>query len=116
MEILRSLIRHRLYELGLEPQLVNLYPAVEYPVSRGTPMISPLVRWDHRDDWFLTSYRMQERIKSGERTIRVAMEDDDWQYIQGHVIDGRNLFPATGYVVRICNPPFHVFVNFWKST
>lgn len=35
----------KLYNVGLQPQIANLYPAVEFPVSRGTPMISPLVRY-----------------------------------------------------------------------
>lgn len=34
----------RLYNAGLQLDLAKLYPPVEYPVSRGTPMISPLIR------------------------------------------------------------------------
>ncbi|KYN29959.1 Fatty acid synthase, partial [Trachymyrmex cornetzi] len=33
-----------LYNCGLQPQVANLYPSVEFPVSRGTPMISPSIR------------------------------------------------------------------------
>ena len=36
----------RLYNCGLQPQVANLYPPVEYPVSRGTPMISPSIRYN----------------------------------------------------------------------
>jgi len=35
----------KLYNTGLQPNIANLYPPVEYPVSRGTPMISPSVRY-----------------------------------------------------------------------
>jgi len=35
----------RLYNRGLQPQVANLYPPVELPVSRGTPMISPSIRY-----------------------------------------------------------------------
>ena len=35
----------RLYNSGLQPQVANLYPPVEYPVSRGTAMISPSIRY-----------------------------------------------------------------------
>ena len=34
----------KLYNVGLQPQLANIYPHVEFPVSRGTPMISPYIR------------------------------------------------------------------------
>lgn len=36
----------RLYNCGLQPQVANLYPPVEFPVSRGTPMISPSIRYE----------------------------------------------------------------------
>lgn len=90
----------RLYEVGLQVQLANLYPPVQYPVSRGTPMISPLVKWEHSEDWYVTSYRLQEKIKSGERTISISLSDEDMEFMAGHIVDGRNLFPATGYLVR----------------
>jgi len=38
----------RLYNCGLQPQVANLYPPVEFPVSRGTPMISPSIRYKIR--------------------------------------------------------------------
>jgi len=33
-----------LYNCGLQPQIAKLYPPVQFPVSRGTPMISPSIR------------------------------------------------------------------------
>lgn len=29
----------------------KLYPAVQYPVQVGTPLISPLIQWDHSQSW-----------------------------------------------------------------
>ncbi|KAG6446749.1 hypothetical protein O3G_MSEX004583 [Manduca sexta] len=37
----------KLYETGLNPHLANIYPAVPFPVSQGTPMLSHLVEWEH---------------------------------------------------------------------
>jgi len=34
----------KLYNTGLQPNIANLYPSVKYPVSCGTPMISPSIR------------------------------------------------------------------------
>lgn len=34
----------KLYNAGLQPQLANIYPPIDFPVSRGTPMISPFIR------------------------------------------------------------------------
>ncbi|XP_077296458.1 fatty acid synthase-like [Arctopsyche grandis] len=90
-----------LYEAGLNPQLANLYPKVDLPVSSGTPMISPLVEWEHSEDWFVTSYKVNEKMMSGERIVRTAITDEDTEYMLGHVVDGRNLYPATGYIVLV---------------
>lgn len=70
-------------------------------MSRTTPMISPLIKWEHSDDWYVTSYRLQEKITSGERVVEVTLADEDFEFVGGHVIDGRNLFPATGYLALI---------------
>lgn len=91
----------KLYDVGLQPLISNLYPAVQLPVSRSTPMISPLIKWDHSDDWYVTSYRMQEKITSGERIVEVTLTDEDYEYMAGHMIDGRNLLPATGYLAFV---------------
>lgn len=34
----------KLYNIGLQLQLANIYPHVEFPVSLGTSMISPYIR------------------------------------------------------------------------
>ncbi|CAG4931996.1 unnamed protein product [Colias eurytheme] len=89
----------KLYEAGLNPKLAAIYPPVAFPVSLGTPMISHLVEWEHSEDWYVTSYKVQEKMKSGERTVRMSIADEDSEYMVGHVVDGRNLYPATGYLV-----------------
>ncbi|XP_050552883.1 fatty acid synthase-like [Spodoptera frugiperda] len=91
----------RLYEAGLNPHLANIYPHVPFPVSQGTPMLAHLVEWEHSEDWYVTSYKAQEKMKSGERTVRMSIVDEDCEYMAGHVVDGRNLYPATGYLVLV---------------
>lgn len=46
----------RLYNAGLQPQIQNLYPAVSYPVARGTPMIQSLVEWNHSTKWTVAEF------------------------------------------------------------
>lgn len=61
-------------------------------------MISPLIKWEHSDDWYVTSYKSQQKITSGERIVKISITDSDYESMAGHIIDGRNLFPATGYL------------------
>nr|WRO29226.1 FAS2 protein [Tuta absoluta] len=91
----------KLYEAGLNPHLANIYPHVQFPVSVDTPMMAHLVEWEHSEDWYVTSYKAQEKMKSGERTVRMSIVDEDSEYMAGHVVDGRNLYPATGYLVLV---------------
>ena len=42
---------------------------------------------------------MQDNLKSGERSVVITLQDKERKYLAGHVIDGRNLFPAMGYLV-----------------
>ena len=88
----------RLFMHGIDMPIEKLYPEVEFPVSRGTPMISPYIKWDHSEDWFVTRYEQMRALKSGERRVKFALTTDDYEYITGHTIDGRCLFPATGYL------------------
>lgn len=37
----------RLYNAGLQAEVQNIFPPIQFPVSRGTPMIQSLIRWDH---------------------------------------------------------------------
>ncbi|XP_036138949.1 fatty acid synthase-like [Monomorium pharaonis] len=91
----------KLYNCGLQPQVANLYPSVEFPVSRGTPMISPSIRWDHSKDWFITRYESYQYCKSRERHVEILLSDEGYDYMSGHIIDGKNLLPATGYLALV---------------
>ncbi|XP_036142985.1 fatty acid synthase-like [Monomorium pharaonis] len=88
------------YNYGLQPQVANLYPPVQFPVSRGTPMISPSIRWNHSEDWFIPDCNTHKYLKR-ERYIEISLKDVDYDYFAGHVIDGRILLPATSYLVLV---------------
>lgn len=49
----------------------------------------------------MTQYKTQKKINSGERVIDISLKDEDNEYMAGHVIDGKNLIPATGYLVIV---------------
>lgn len=47
----------KIYETGLPINLARLYPAASYPIPRGTPMISPIMKWDHSQDWYVITMK-----------------------------------------------------------
>ncbi|XP_076249111.1 fatty acid synthase-like [Calliopsis andreniformis] len=91
----------KLYNVGLQQQLANIYPPVSFPVSRGTPMISPHIKWEHSNDWYVAAYSQRQKINTSERLVEVMLKDENHEYMMHHVIDGRNLVPATGYLLLV---------------
>ncbi|XP_069122700.1 fatty acid synthase-like [Argopecten irradians] len=92
----------RCYLQGINFNSLKLYPEVSFPVSRGTPMISPLIQWEHSTNWFVPTEK-DFTNKGGSQSgtsfeIDISPESPD-NYLVGHIIDGRVLFPATGYLV-----------------
>lgn len=93
----------KLYSSGVNPITSRLYAPVSFPVSRGTPMISPLIQWDHSQhyDVALAKQFLSGGLGSGEMVVEIDVSSPESKdsYLIGHMIDGRVLYPATGYLV-----------------
>jgi fatty acid synthase len=82
---------------------LKLCNPVKFPVPKGTPMVSPLVGWDHSVSWDVPKaedFTLGLSASHGGATyeIDISTSSPD-NYLIGHTIDGRVLFPATGYLV-----------------
>lgn len=86
----------RIFENGVDMDISKLYPPIEFPVSRGTPMISPLIKWDHREDFHVVRYESNAAMKS-ERSYTVNISDPEFDFITGHNIDGTVLINLMSY-------------------
>lgn len=51
-------------------------------------MISPNVKWNHRSNWWVTSYEMENDLGLGVKSIKVGVDNAGFDYMLGHVIDG----------------------------
>lgn len=85
----------KLYAAGAQPQLSKLYRPITYPVGRSTPMLNSKIGWDHSQKWILLDVSKES---SGETLVEVNLTKESDAYLSGHTIDGRVLFPATGYI------------------
>jgi fatty acid synthase len=93
----------RVHNASINFNIASVLPSGEqsFPVPRGTPMISPLVKWDHSLSWDVPSFDkfMVSGGNACASVFKVALGPDSKdQHLAGHVIDGRVLFPATGYL------------------
>lgn len=78
-----------LYFHGHNPQLSQLYPKVKYPVSRNTPMVSPLLKWNHIKDWKCYSFTDFEYQAKMYSKYVIQIDSEEWKYLKGHVINGK---------------------------
>lgn len=93
----------KIHMSGITVDANGLYPEVKYPVPVGTPLISPLVQWDHAQTWDVPKVEDFSSGSGGSNSaivynIDINPESAD-NYLIGHCIDGRVLYPATGYLV-----------------
>ncbi|XP_065217068.1 fatty acid synthase-like [Planococcus citri] len=95
----------RMYEAGCVPKLSALYPPVEFPVSRSTPTISSLIKWQHDEQW---SVGKLEKDHCVERVYDIRTTNDKYKFIKDHVIDGRNLYPGMGYLWLVIEAVSHI--------
>ncbi|XP_051968369.1 fatty acid synthase-like [Xyrauchen texanus] len=93
----------KIYMNGINVDSNKLYPSVGYPVPVGTPLISPHIQWDHSQIWDVPKVEDFPAGSGGSTSatvynIDMNPESPDY-YMTGHCIDGRVLYPATGYLV-----------------
>ncbi|MCQ8063906.1 acyltransferase domain-containing protein [Salmonella enterica] len=89
---------------GIDVNPNALFPPVDLPAPRGTPLISPHIKWDHSQTWDVPA---AEDFPSGSSSssatvynIDASPESPD-HYLVDHCIDGRVIFPATGYLCLV---------------
>lgn len=95
----------RLYAGGInfDPTLITTTKA-SFPVHVSTPSIAPHMGWDHSQEWDVPTMSSFQFSSSGGTATSCNFEIDISpssadKYLEGHCIDGRVLFPATGYLV-----------------
>ncbi|XP_055919370.1 fatty acid synthase [Eupeodes corollae] len=86
----------KLYAAGAQPNILKMVRPVSFPVGRGTPMLNSKLGWDHSQKWMVPKYGSE--TSSGETVVEINLADEGDAFLSGHTIDGRILFPATGYM------------------
>lgn len=89
-----------IYTYGLNPSIEKMYPPVSWPVARGTPSVASLIRWEHSYSHDIKMYPEYHNFSTAANFIyRISLLESDWRFLKDHCIDGRVVFPATGYLM-----------------
>ncbi|CAD0204513.1 unnamed protein product [Chrysodeixis includens] len=91
----------KLYMEGYNPQIHKLYPKVEMPVSTGTPFLSHLIEWAHGERWAMPIYLEARKKMATACTYIMSLHDTENEYLQGHVIRGKTLYPYAATLVSV---------------
>ncbi|KAJ3652400.1 hypothetical protein Zmor_018369 [Zophobas morio] len=102
----------RLYQEGYLLQVQKIFPQVEFPVSRNTSMIAPFIRWDHKMSWQIYEFKRFTSTGNEQMEYSISYAYEEYEFMKGHVINGRNIFPATEYL-RLA---WQTFAHFRKQT
>lgn len=76
----------RIYIRGFNFGVDKLYGDAEFPVCRGTPMISPSIKWDHSMNW--PALDRDKKPSTLQRTFLISLQKDEWAFLSGHVVEG----------------------------
>ena len=105
-----------LYEWGLNPSIENLYPKVDFPVSRNTPTIGALIKWDHSSQYNSRKYpEYLNRATASDMNMVIDMNQSFESFYEGHCIDGNILFPASGYLMLAWRQFAFELGNTWEK-
>ncbi|VDP18356.1 unnamed protein product [Heligmosomoides polygyrus] len=97
----------KIYQAGVNIRVEDLYPGGRFKgvVPVGTPMIGPMWKWDHTQDWPVIDGRHMTAGGGGSMCVSATYHIDPFaadskeSYLLDHCIDGRVLYPFTGYLV-----------------
>ena len=85
----------QLFSANVKIDIGALLPPVTFPITTPVPFISPLIEWQHSDDWG-PSREIFSTSNAGGLKFDIDLEDEKMSYLKGHKIDGKTIFPATG--------------------
>ncbi|KAJ1364192.1 hypothetical protein KIN20_024223 [Parelaphostrongylus tenuis] len=97
----------KIYQAGVNIRVEDLYPGGRFKgvVPKGTPMIGPMWKWDHSQDWPVINGRQMIAAGGGSLCVSASYHIDPFSadskesFLLDHCIDGRVLYPFTGYMV-----------------
>lgn len=93
----------RFYLLGKDVNFSELYPHIDFPVSRNTPTLSDLAGWNYTDKWELTNAEDERSANKVLKNLYVNLNSDKFEDLLGHEIKGNPVMPVGAYLVS-CYP------------
>ena len=62
-------------------------------------MIAPVLKWNHEADHFVPYF--DPTFQFSRRNMTINLNDKNFEFMKGHMIGGRVLFPAAGWIFYV---------------
>lgn len=76
----------------------ELYPKVEYPVSRGTPNTASVATWDHSRKWDVPGILTDSPLSEEVFKVKIS-RGCDYMFLTAHQIKNHYIIPPSFYMV-----------------
>lgn len=87
-----------MYVAGIDLNPSLIFPKIEFPVSRGTSSLAPLVRWEHGEVW-RTGLEDKFTYYVCVRDIHITINDPDFQSCTNHQLNDLYVMPINKILV-----------------
>lgn len=88
----------KMFLAGIPVDLQALYPTANFPVSRGTPTISPLIDWAREMKFRIAQQEYDLDAQSPHcRYVRIDRKYEDYNMLISHKINGTITIPSSFY-------------------
>lgn len=87
----------KMYLAGMDLSILNIYPKLEYPVSKGTPSLAPLSHWNHTETW---RTGLEDKLHSlfSVADMQVTLNSEEFRECVGHQLDDNIILPTSFYL------------------
>lgn len=62
-------------------------------------MISPILKWNHTESHFVPYF--DSYTQYARRELAINLSDNNFEFLRGHIIGDRVIFPAAGWIYYI---------------
>ncbi|KAG5669844.1 hypothetical protein PVAND_000135 [Polypedilum vanderplanki] len=88
-----------LFQYGIDMNAAGIYPAIQFPVYRGTQMISPKIKWNHNENHFVGYFDSKFELERFSTIIN--FDSEEYSFLKDHIIDGKLILAGASYLVFI---------------
>ncbi|XP_017779765.1 PREDICTED: fatty acid synthase-like isoform X2 [Nicrophorus vespilloides] len=87
----------KMYLAGIDVNVAKIFPSIDYPVSKGTCGLAPLVHWEHGETW-RTGLEDKLNYLVSVKDLHISLNSDEFRDCASHQLDERIILPLSSII------------------